>query len=97
LDDSAPGLPSLEELRYYLQDYLPGRIGEIGAGVRRWGTRQERFRYRVAFPLVVAGAFASWLGTWRELLNAAPARLWRAWEASFPGRRSREPGCPGAR
>jgi spore germination protein len=74
VDEWAPGLPPAGELGYYLLDYLPGRIGDITAAVRRWGSRRERVRYALAFPLVVSGAVASWVGTWYELLITARAR-----------------------
>jgi hypothetical protein len=71
----APGLPPAWELRYYLLAYLPGRAGVIGASVRRWGSRRDRARYALAFPLVLSGALASWVGTWWELLTGGVAQL----------------------
>jgi hypothetical protein len=74
LDQWRPGLPPAGELRYYLRQHLPGRVGQISASVRRFGGRRERIQYAWAFPLVVAGATASWLGTWFELLRGGRAR-----------------------
>lgn len=74
LDQWQPGLPPAEELRYYLREYLPGRVGDITAGVKRWGSRRERGHYARAFPLVVAGATASWVGTWYSLLTIPRGR-----------------------
>jgi UDP-N-acetylmuramyl pentapeptide synthase/glycosyltransferase involved in cell wall biosynthesis len=74
LDQWAPGLPPAGELRYFLAEYLPGRVRQITAAVRSWGSRRERARYTLVFPLVVAGAAASWVGTWYELLTAGRAR-----------------------
>ncbi|HEX3832830.1 MAG TPA: Mur ligase family protein, partial [Solirubrobacteraceae bacterium] len=75
LDQWAPGLPPAGELRYFAVEYLPGRVRQIGAAVRSWGSRRERVRYTLVYPLVVAGAAASWAGTWYQLLTAGRARL----------------------
>jgi hypothetical protein len=74
LDQWRPGLPPAQELSYYLREYLPGRVGQITAAVRRWGSRRERIHYARAFPLVVAGAAASWVGTWYSLLTIPRGR-----------------------
>jgi hypothetical protein len=88
LDQWRPSLPPAAELRYYLRRYLPGRVGDITAAVRRWGSRRERVHYARAFPLVVAGAAASWAGTWYSLLtipggrrgDVARAAVFSGWE-----------------
>jgi glycosyltransferase involved in cell wall biosynthesis len=93
LDQWRPGLPPAGELRYYLREYLPGRVGDVTAAVRRWGSRRERVHYARAFPLVVAGAAASWVGTWYSLLtiprgrrgDVARAALFAGWEPPTAG------------
>jgi glycosyltransferase involved in cell wall biosynthesis len=86
LDQWRPALPPAGELRYYLRQYLPGRVGDITAAVKRWGSRRERAHYARAFPLVVAGAAASWAGTWYSLLTIPRGRRGDVARAAvFPG------------
>lgn len=86
LDQWRPALPPAGELRYYLRQYLPGRVGDITAAVKRWGSRRERAHYARACPLVAAGAAASWAGTWYSLLTIPRGRRGDVARAAvFPG------------
>jgi hypothetical protein len=66
---------SATTLRRHLLEYLPRRLGEVHANVRRWGDDRLRAELRDVAPLVAAGATAAWFGIWVEVLRPAPGKL----------------------
>jgi glycosyltransferase involved in cell wall biosynthesis len=59
--------------RRFVWTYVPRRISHTGRDVRRWGGELRR-HYRRAWPLVVAGTVAAWVGLVYELLRATRAQ-----------------------
>lgn len=59
--------------RRFVWTYVPRRISRTGRDVRRWGCELRR-HYRRAWPLVLAGTMAAWVGLVYELLRPARAQ-----------------------
>jgi glycosyltransferase involved in cell wall biosynthesis len=58
--------------------HLPGRLARIRQTVRTADPDLQP-RLRRVYPLVVAGAVASWLGMWSEVLRPAPGKAAVLW------------------
>jgi glycosyltransferase involved in cell wall biosynthesis len=57
----------------HLVRYAPRRVSVISRNVERWGG-DLALEYRRSFPLLIAGALASWAGVWFEILRRNPAK-----------------------
>jgi hypothetical protein len=60
--------------RYVLRRYVRGRTAQTTEEVDRWAPELVP-TYRRVYPLVIAGALASWVGAWYELLRPRRGKL----------------------
>lgn len=84
LADLKPGVSVLSGrmLRRYLVAYVPRRWWRTARGVRRWGDRELRRRWRRVSWLVLLGVVASWIGMWYELLRPGSRSVTRTSEGA---------------